>query len=88
MLTMEDILPRLSKAKVFTVCDVKNGFWHVQLEEASSLLTTFSTPYGRFKWNTPNRLPFGLSSAPEIFQRNLDQCIQGLPCVARIKDRR
>ena len=83
MLTMEDILPRLSKAKVFTVCDVKNGFWHVQLEEASSLLTTFSTPYGRFKWN---RLPFGLSSAPEIFQRNLDQCIQGLPCVARIVD--
>ena len=76
-------IPRLSKAKVFTVCDVKNGFWHVQLEEASSLLTTFSTPYGRFKWN---RLPFGLSSAPEIFQRNLDQCIQGLPCVARIVD--
>ena len=63
MLTMEDILPRLSKAKVFTACDVKNGLWHVQLEEASSLLTTFSTPYGRFKCN---RLPFGLSSALEI----------------------
>ena len=78
---MEDILPRLSKAKVLLVCDVKNVYWHVQLEEASSLLTTFSTPYGRFKWN---RLPFGLSSAPEIFQGNLDQCIQGLPCVARI----
>ena len=30
--------------------------------------------------------PFGLSSAPEIFQRKLDQCIQGLPCVARIAD--
>ena len=33
---MEDVLPRLNKAKVFTVCDVKNGFWHVQLEEQSS----------------------------------------------------
>ena len=49
MLTMEDISPRLSKVKVFTVCDVKNGFLHMQLEEASKLLATFSTPYGRFK---------------------------------------
>ena len=54
MPTMEDILPRLTKAKFFTVCDVKNGCWHVQLDESSSLLTTFSTPYGRFKWT---RLP-------------------------------
>ncbi|KAJ8369479.1 hypothetical protein SKAU_G00095070 [Synaphobranchus kaupii] len=42
--TIEDILPDLSKAKVFTVCDVKSGFWHVKLEEESSYLTTFSTP--------------------------------------------
>ena len=32
---MEDILPRLTKAKFFTVCDVKNGFWHGQLDESS-----------------------------------------------------
>ena len=83
MPTMEDILPCLTKAKFFTVCDVKNGLWHVQLDESSSLLTMFSTPNGRFKWT---RLPFGLSSAPEIFQRNLDESIQGLPCVTRIVD--
>ena len=46
--TMEDILPRLSRAKVFTVCDVRHGYWHVQLDEESSLLTTFNTPQGRF----------------------------------------
>ena len=32
MPTMEDVLPRLSRAKVFSVCDIKNGFWHVELD--------------------------------------------------------
>ena len=41
-----DLLPDLSKAKVFSICDVKNGFWHVELDEASTYLTTFSTPFG------------------------------------------
>ena len=76
MPTMEDVLPRLNKAKVFTVCDVKNGFWHVQLEEQSSVLTTFATPYGRYKWN---RLPFGVAPAPELFQQKMDECILTYP---------
>ncbi len=33
---IDDILPELSKAKVFTVCDVKHGFWHVKLEEGQA----------------------------------------------------
>lgn len=28
----------------------KNGFWHVQLDEESSYLTTFNTLYGRYRW--------------------------------------
>ena len=39
---IDDLLPDLSKAKVFSVCDVKNGFWYVELDEASSYLTTTS----------------------------------------------
>ena len=38
---IEDVLPDLSNAKVFSVADVKNGFWHVVLEEESSKLTTY-----------------------------------------------
>ena len=45
--TVDEILPQLSKAKVFSVCDVKSGFWHVVLDEESSYLTTFGTPIGR-----------------------------------------
>ena len=42
--SIEDVLPLLSDANLFTVLDARNGFWHVQLDTDSSYLTTFSTP--------------------------------------------
>lgn len=66
--TIDDVLPELENAKVFTVYDVKHGFWHIKLEEESSYLTTFSTPFGRYRWL---RMPMGISPAPEVFQRKL-----------------
>ncbi|XP_055492867.1 uncharacterized protein K02A2.6-like [Leucoraja erinacea] len=81
--TIDDILPEMSKAKVFTVCDVKQGFWHVKLEEESSYLTTFATPFGRFRWL---RMPMGISPAPEVFQRKLMHALEGLPRVCVIAD--
>lgn len=80
---IEDILPDLAKARIFTLCDVKNGFWHVELDEPSSYLTTFETPYGRYRWR---RLPFGISPAPEIFQHRLELAIQNLPGVKAVAD--
>ena len=53
---MEDVLPSLAKAKVFTKVDAQNGYWHVLLDNESSKLTTFDTPFGRYCWK---RLPFG-----------------------------
>ena len=43
---IDDMLPLLGKAKVFSVVDTRNGFWHVQLDNESSFLTTFGTPLG------------------------------------------
>ena len=74
--TIDDVLPLLSKARVFTVLDAKNGFWHIQLDEPSSFATTFGTPWGRYRWF---RLPFGVSPAPEEFQRRIDIAFEGLP---------
>ena len=63
--TIEDVANRLHGAKVFSVLDVRKGFWHIELDEESSLLTTFNTPFGRYRWK---RMPFGICSAPEVFQ--------------------
>lgn len=47
MLTVDEVLPKL--VKVFTVLDAKDGFYQVKLDEDSSLLTTFWTPFGRYR---------------------------------------
>ena len=75
MPTLDDILPQLSRAKVFSLADVRNGFWHVNMDEYSLKLTAFGTPYGRYVWN---RMPFGITPAPEVFQMKLHQCLGGL----------
>jgi len=64
--TVDHLLTEIVNAKVFTLADIKSAFWHVPLDEESSLLTTFNTPLGRMKWN---RMPFGISVAPEEFQK-------------------
>lgn len=74
-LTIEDILPDLSNARIFSVVDAKDGFWHIQLDQASSFLTTFGTPWGRYRWL---RMSFGISPAPEEFQRRMDEALEGL----------
>ncbi|CAH1233393.1 RTL1 [Branchiostoma lanceolatum] len=81
--TIDDLTPELRKTKVFSVLDAKNGYWQVVLDEESSLLTTFNTPQGRFKWK---RLNFGIKSSPEEFQRRLDQALEGLAGVKPVVD--
>ncbi|KYO21202.1 hypothetical protein Y1Q_0001473 [Alligator mississippiensis] len=80
---IEDVLPDLSRAKVFTVCKVKNGFRHVELDKSSSHLTTFSTPFGRYCWL---KIPMGISPALEIFQQKLNQELEGLPGIKIVAD--
>ena len=53
------------------------------LDEESSHLTTFNTPFGRYRWK---RMPFGIRSVPEIFQRKMNELIEGLKGVEVIAD--
>lgn len=62
---LDDLMPELSKAKIFSTVDLTAGYWHCVLDDESSLLTTFATPFCRYRWR---RLPFGLSASSEIFQ--------------------
>ncbi|GFT93525.1 transposon Ty3-I Gag-Pol polyprotein [Nephila pilipes] len=61
-----DILSRLKGKKIISIVELKDGFWHVPLDEVSSEICTFNTPFGRYKFN---KLPFGIVSAPEVFQK-------------------
>ena len=83
MPTLDDVLPTLNNAKVFSLLDVKDGFMHVKLSDRSSFLTTFWGPTCRYLWL---RLPFGISSAPEEFQWRLQAALYDLEGVAVVAD--
>ena len=81
---IDDLLPDLTDAPVFTKVDLASAaFWYLELDCELSMLTTFATPYGRYRWL---RLPFYLSVSSEIFQQRLHQELQGLPGVKCVAD--
>ena len=81
--TIDDILPELAKSKFKTLKDATSGYWHILLDLDSSLLTTFNTPWGKFRWL---RLPFGLKIASDVFQERLDRVLRLLDGVHGIAD--
>lgn len=66
MPTPADVQTQLNNKKVFTVIDMKDGYWHVKLTDKSSYLCTFNTPWGRMRFR---RMPFGILSASEVMQK-------------------
>ena len=80
---LDDLLPELAEAKIFSTVDLRAGYWHCVLDEESSIPTTFATPYGRYKWC---RLPFGLSVSSEIFQKRVHQILDRLDGILDITD--
>ena len=55
--------------------DACQGFYQIRLDEESSKLCTFNTPFGRYRYL---RLPFGISSAPEVYSQAMRQMFEGL----------
>ena len=53
------------------------------MDDESSKLLTFNTPWGRYRFT---RLPFGISSAPEIYQREMDKLFEGIPVEIIVDD--
>ena len=81
--TLDDILPELAQSKYFIVKDATSGFLHIPLDLRSSLLTTFNTLWGKYRWL---RMPFGLKVSRDIFEERLDRVIRLVPGVLGITD--
>uniref|UniRef100_A0A674EBM2 Gypsy retrotransposon integrase-like protein 1 n=1 Tax=Salmo trutta TaxID=8032 RepID=A0A674EBM2_SALTR len=81
--TLDGITHKLAGAHYFSVMDARSGYWAIKLTEESSKLTTFNTPFGRYRFR---RLPFGIISAQDEFQRKIDEVYEGLDGVVAIVD--
>ncbi|XP_053326251.1 uncharacterized protein K02A2.6-like [Spea bombifrons] len=66
--TREEIMSQFANAKYFSKLDASSGFWQLKLDEDSSKLCTFNSPYARYRFL---RLPFGIASAPEVYHKTI-----------------
>ena len=72
----DETLVLLAGAKVFSKLDANSWFWQVPLAESSRHLHIFIIPLEQYCFN---KLPFGISSAPEFFQKQMSAISEGLP---------
>ncbi|KAK3740907.1 hypothetical protein QZH41_000160 [Actinostola sp. cb2023] len=81
--TIEEILYDLNGATVFSKLDLKWGFHQIELDEVSRHITTFVTHRGLYQYK---RLMFGVTSAPEIYQKVISDVLQGCEGAANMAD--
>lgn len=74
MPTMDEILTKLKGAVLFSTIDLSSAFFHVELDSTSRHITTF---YSGRKFYRYKRLPFGLCNAPDIFQKTMENILEG-----------
>ena len=75
---IDDLFASLSGGKRFSKLDLSHAYQQLKLDDESRQYVTINTHKGLF---TYNRLPFGVSSAPSIFQRVMENLLQGIPGV-------
>ena len=74
--SIDEIASMLSGKIVFSIVDLKNGYWAVPLDEESLYLTTFNLPFSRCRFH---RLAFGLKSAAEVFHGAMERVFGDIP---------
>ena len=81
---LQDLFSNMAGAKIFSKLDMSQAYAQLCLEEESKKFTVINTHKGLFQYN---RLCFGVSSAPGIFQRTMEQLLQGIPgCICFLDD--
>ncbi|CAK1597386.1 unnamed protein product [Parnassius mnemosyne] len=81
--TIEELLPKVREAKIFSKLDIRDAFHHIELHTDSRHITTFITSKGLYRYK---RMMFGISCAPEIFQKTLERILLGCEGVINFID--
>ncbi|XP_042913385.2 retrovirus-related Pol polyprotein from transposon 17.6 [Parasteatoda tepidariorum] len=72
---IEDVLDQLQGSKICSKIDLRNGFFHIDVDEDSKKYTSFVTPDGQYEFN---KVPFGLCNSPSTFQRYINYVFRDL----------
>ena len=75
---IEEIYANLSGGQQFSVIDLRQAYLQMEVEEESKTYLTVNTHRGLYQYQ---RLPYGVVSAPAVWQRAMDQVLQGIPGV-------
>ena len=76
---IDDIFAQLSGGKTFSKLDLAHACQQLALDQESKQITTINTHKGLYRYD---RLPFGIHSAPSIFQRTMEGVLRGIPHVS------
>ena len=72
---LEELLATVSRGKWFSKLDLTNAYLQLALDEESQKLCTLNTHRGLYQYM---RMPFGIASAPALFQKTMDSVLQGI----------
>ena len=72
---IQDLMLKLEGFQYATALDLNMGYYHVQLDPASSTMCSIVTPWGKYEYV---RLPMGLANSPDIFQENMTTLFRDL----------
>ena len=75
---IEDLFVRVAGGKAFTKLDLSQAYQQVSLAEESRKYVVINTHRGLFRYNG---MPFGVSSAPGVFQRVMENLLKDIPKV-------
>ena len=81
--TLEEITHKLAGSVMYSKLDARHGYWSVQLDEESRILTTFNSPFGRYCYKC---MPFGLNLSQDVFQECMDGILENCPGTISIAD--
>lgn len=72
---IEEVFDKLGNGKIFSTLDLKNAFFHVDIDEKSRKYTSFVTDTSQFEFL---KVPFGLCNSPSVFQRYVNNVFKDL----------